>query len=623
MVNLTNLPVEIKEKRINMNNTCSNNLDYGVIGNCRSAALISNNGSIDWLCLPKFDSSTVFAKLLDEKRGGSFEIIPIRKSTISQRYDGNTNILITTFKNRDGVFEIHDFMPRYITDSNQCYSPPDVIRYFKWVSGSPKIKLRYNPRLEYGKYDTRIDIHTKLIKAYTVKGTYDSFYLYSSFDNMQLAGEQPLTIEKDEYVLLSYDQKLLKQSIERSYLKMERTRVYWLNWADRTTVFGKYSKVILRSALVLKLLTYQKTGAVLAAITTSLPETMGAGRNWDYRFCWIRDASMVIKIMTELGHFELAHRYLNFITDIMPDKDEKIQVMYGINGEKKLTEFELSHLAGYCNNKPVRIGNAAYKQKQNDIYGLLLNLIYQHFKLFSVSLAHSEELWTITRNMLRSVARNWHKPDRGIWEMRGNDKHYTFSKVLCWVAVDRAIKISELLQQTHHKKQWTKLRDDMKSDILKNAWSEEKQAFTQAYNNNDLDASLLLMEPFGFLTAEDEKYQKTVLAIQKDLENNGLMYRYKNEDDFGEPSSAFTICSFWLVKSLYRIGRKEEATQKFETLLGYSNHLGLFSEDLDFESKRLLGNFPQAYSHLSLIETAIELGGNEYSKEETLLREIQ
>lgn len=603
-----------------MTKDCSKNLDFGIIGNCRSAALVSNKGSIEWLCLPKFDSSSVFGKLLDKERGGSFEILPLKKSTITQKYEENTNILVTTFKNRDGVFEVHDFMPRYAADQNHFYTPPDVIRYFRWISGSPKIKIRYNPRLEYGKYDTRLDIHDKLVKAYTVKGTYDSLYLYTSFNTMELATEQPLTIDKDHFALISYDQKLLKQTLERAYLKKERTKVYWLNWSNRTTAYGKYSKVIMRSALVLKLLTYQKTGAVLAALTTSIPESLDSGRNWDYRFCWIRDASMVIKIMTELGHTDLAHRYLNFITDILPDKDEKIQIMYGINGEKRLTEKELPHLSGFCNNGPVRVGNAAYQQKQNDIYGLLLNVIYQQFRLFSVSLGRSEELWTITRNMLKAVARNWHRPDRGIWEMRGNDKHYTFSKVLCWVAVDRAIKVSELLQQTHHIRQWSKLRDEIKNDILKNAWSEKKQAFTQAYHHEDLDAAVLLMEPFGFLSADDPRYQSTVLAIQKELEYNGLMFRYKNEDDFGEPTSAFTICSFWLIKSLYKIGRKEEAIQKFETLLSYSNHLGLFSEDLDFETKRLLGNFPQAYSHLALIETAMELSEHKFNREEILLR---
>jgi GH15 family glucan-1,4-alpha-glucosidase len=605
-----------------MKNICERSLEYGIIGNCRSGALVSNKGAIEWLCLPKFDSASMFAKLLDNNKGGSFEIIPEGEATITQKYDGNTNILVTTFKCTDGIFEVHDFMPRYKMDNGQYYTPPDVIRFFKLMDGNPTFRIKYDPRLEYALYDTKINIYQSYVKAYTSKGSYDSMYLYSSMNISNLACQQPITLTKDEFVLLSYNQKLLKQTVERSYIKLIRTKAYWLTWSDRTTRFGKYNDIIARSSLVLKLLSYQKSGAILAALTTSLPETIGEVRNWDYRFCWIRDASMVIKIMTGLDHYNLAHRYLKFITDLLPDKDEKIQIMYGISGEKKLSEFELSHLDGYCGSKPVRIGNAAYKQKQNDIYGILMDVIYQHFKLFSVSLEHSEELWTIIRNMMRSVKRNWQKPDKGIWEMRQNNKHFTFSKVLCWVAVDRAIEIAQLLQQKDHLDDWIKLREKIKSDIFKNAWSEEKQAFTQAYHYEDLDASVLLMESYGFLPAADLRYVSTVLAIQKELEHKGLMYRYKNKDDFGEPSSAFTICSFWLIKSLYMIGRKEEAIEKFDKLLSYSNHLGLFSEDLDFESKKLLGNFPQAYSHLALIETAITLGGGKLSKEEQLLQII-
>ncbi|ASB47770.1 glycoside hydrolase family 15 protein [Alkalitalea saponilacus] len=603
-----------------MKQLCEKDLNYGIIGNCRSGALVSDKGSIDWLCLPKFDSASVFGKILDDKNGGSFEIITETESRIIQTYDGNTNILITRFHCEDGVFEVHDFMPRYKLDNGQYYTPPDLIRFFKHVEGAPKFRIKFNPRLEYGRFDTKIQIYDKYVKAQTTKGNYDSMYLYTSMNNSDVACQQLITLYRDEFILVSYNQKLLKQTMERSYMKLMRTKAYWLTWSNRTTHYGKYNDIIDRSALVLKLLSYQKTGAVLAALTTSLPETIGEVRNWDYRFCWIRDASMVIKIMSDLDHHKLANRYLNFITHLLPEKDEKIQIMYGINGEKKLTEFELDHLEGYCGSKPVRIGNAAYKQKQNDIYGILMDVIYQHFHLFSVTLEHSEELWTITRNMVRSVQRNWHKPDKGIWEMRQNNKHFTFSKVLCWVAIDRAVKIASLLQQNKQVDEWLPLRDKIKADIMENAWSEEKQSFTQAYGHEDLDASVLLMETYGFMSPQDPKYVSTVLAIQKELEHKDLMYRYKNKDDFGEPSSAFTICSFWLIKSLYMIGRKEEAIEKFEKLLSYSNHLGLFSEDLDFETKRLLGNFPQAYSHLALIETAMILGGGQLSREEILLQ---
>lgn len=599
-----------------------NDLNYGIVGNGKSAALISDKGSVDWLCLPKFDSPSVFGGLLDKDKGGHFSIISIAGAEITQRYEFNSNIIITRFECADGIFEIHDFMPRYKADNGSYYLPPDLVRYIKWIEGKPKIKIQFDPRLEYGKFDTHITFNGKYVKAYTTKGSYDSLYLYTSMDKLSVVGQLPVTIEKDEFILVSYNQKLLAQSTSRAYLKLQRTNVYWLNWSERTTRFKKYNEEIKRSAMVLKLLSYHKTGAILAAVTTSLPETIGEVRNWDYRFCWIRDASMVIKVMTMLGHFNVAHQYLKFIIDLLPDKDEKMQIMYGINGEKKLTEYELPHLSGYENSHPVRIGNAAYKQKQNDIYGILVDVIYQLFHLFSTSLEHSEELWTITRNIIKVVEKNWQKPDKGIWEIRHDSKHFTFSKVLCWAAADRGIKIAELLHQKEYIKSWGHLRERIRNDIFRNAWSETKQSFTQTYESEDLDASVLLMESYGFIGGDDPKFKSTVKATQRELEHNGLMYRYINSDDFGQPSSAFTICSFWLIRSLYMIGEKEEAREKFDKLLKYSNHLGLFSEDLDFETKRMLGNFPQAYSHLALIDTAMLLAGGEISSEEIIIGNI-
>ncbi len=597
-------------------------LNYGIVGNCKSAALISRKGSVDWFCLPKFDSPSIFSRLLDQERGGHFSIVSIPGASITQKYEEETNVLVTHFDCADGIFELHDFMPRYKQDNGGYYAPPDLVRYIKWIEGKPKIKIDFDPRLEYAKFDTHCLINHKYVKAYTSKGNYDSLYLYTSMEKVSVTGQVPIAIEKDEFLLLSYNQKLLAQTTKRAYLKLQRTRVYWLDWSERTTRYRKYNKEITRSALVLKLLSFQKSGAILAAITTSLPEAIGEARNWDYRFCWIRDASMVIKIMTLLSHYNVAHRYLNFIIDLLPDKDEKIQIMYGINGEKKLTEYELSHLSGYENSRPVRVGNAAYKQKQNDIYGILMEVILQHFQLYTSSLSHSEELWTIVRNIVKMVKKDWQKPDKGIWEMRHSGKHFTFSKLMCWVAVDRALKVAQLLKQNEYFKPWEKLRREIKRDILTRGWSESKQSFTQAYGYEDMDASVLLMESYGFMDAQDPRFRTTVKATQKELEYNGLMYRYKNKDDFGKPTSAFTICSFWLVRSLYMIGEKEEARRKFDELLRYSNHLGLFSEDLDFESKRLLGNFPQAYSHLALIDTAMLLSQGKVTSEEHLLEQI-
>ncbi len=582
------------------------NLDYGVIGNGKSAALISKDGAAEWLCLPQFDSPSVFASLLDKEKGGSFKVEVDENYTITQHYLPKTNLLVTSFSNGDDTFEIIDFMPRYRVQNghDSIYSPPDFIRYFKLKKGLPKFKIIYNPQLEYGEKRTETSIHKEYIKSKTVQGSYDSLYLYTNIDKKKIVKKQEIELTSDLYFLVSYNQKLLPQTLERAYLKLQRTKVYWLNWAEETHKFSKYNDEVLRSALVLKLLSFDKSGAVLAAATTSLPETLGEVRNWDYRFCWLRDASMVIKIMTQIGHGKIAERFMNFIIDVVPDKDEKIQIMYGINKEKNLKERILSHLSGYENSTPVRIGNAAYKQKQHDIYGILMDVIYQQFKLFDVSLQNSEELWTITRSIIKNVRRNWKKPDRGIWEIRTEQRHFTFSKLLCWVAVDRGIKVARLIKRDEYIKNWSSLRDVISDDIHKNAWNEKIQSFTQAYGSDDLDASTLLMETYGFIEASDPRYISTVKATQQVLSEDGLMYRYKNRDDFGLPSSSFTICTFWMIQALFKIGEKEEAEKTFQRLLTFSNHLGLFSEDIDFKTKRLLGNFPQAYSHLALIETA-------------------
>ncbi|MBN2166665.1 MAG: glycoside hydrolase family 15 protein [Marinilabiliaceae bacterium] len=597
-------------------------LDYGVIGNCKSAALISKTGNIEWFCLPKFDSPSVFAKILDNEIGGSFEINVIGLKTNYQHYEFRTNILITGFICETGQFEIHDFMPRYQTSNTNYYAPPDIIRYIKVISGTCNIIVNFNPKLNYASSSIKYKVTDKYIKAYTVTGDYDSIYMYTDLPKDLIINKKPILIDKDSFLLLSYNQKLLNQDLKRTNLKLQRTKVYWLNWAEKTICFKKYTEEIIRSSLILKLLSYEKTGAILAAVTTSLPETIGEVRNWDYRFCWIRDASMVIKVMAQIGHRHIAHKYLQYIISLLPDKGEKMQIMYGINGEKRLSEKILDHLKGYENSKPVRVGNAAYNQKQNDIFGILMDVIFQHFELYSTSLEFSEDLWTIVRSIVKTVKKNWKKPDRGIWEIRSENRHFTFSKVLCWVAIDRAIKIATILKQTDYIQNWTILKDEIKEDILINGWSEIRQSFVQSYGSEELDSSVLLMETYGFISADDIRFKKTVWAIQEDLEYEGLLFRYRNKDDFGKPQSAFTICSFWLIKSLYKIGQKEEAIEKFNQLLSYSNHLGLFSEDLDFVTKKLLGNFPQAYSHLALIDTAITLSDDQLKNDEQLLASL-
>ncbi len=583
------------------------NLDYGVIGNSRSAALIYKNGSLDWACMPEFDSPSVFAKLLDEEKGGSFEIVVDDDYETSQFYLKKTNILVTKFTKGKDSFDVYDFMPRYRTEDNSYFAPPEIIRYFKVTSGKPKFRIKYDPRLQYAKYNTKTVVHKEYIKSYTVKGTYDSLYLYTNVDFDHVINSTTITLDKNIFFMVSYNQKLIRLDHSRIDLELERTKVYWMNWVNRTVRYKEYQHWIVRSALVLKLLTYQRSGAIIAAITTSLPESIGDERNWDYRFCWIRDASMIIKTMINLGHKNAAHRFMQFVTNLLTYKDERIQIMYGIRGEKKLTEKKLDHLSGYENSRPVRVGNAAYLQKQNDIYGVLVDVIYQHFLQNHNTLDDCESFWTIVRSILKTVKNKWDKPDKSIWEIRSQSKHFTFSKVLSWVAFDRGVKIAGMLGQDAYVKEYAKTREKIHKDIYKNGWNDKEQAFTQSYGSEYMDAANLLMERYGFLDAKDPRYVSTVKKTKEKLLYNDLMYRYRNEDDFGEPSTSFTICTFWMITSLYKIGEKEEARRLFENILKKTNHLGLLSEDMDFKTYRLLGNFPQGYSHLAMIEAAITL----------------
>ena len=581
-----------------------NNLNYGVIGNCRSAALISDKGSIDWCCLPDFDSPSIFAKLIDNEIGGSFSVEVSNDYKISQKYIYGTNVLCTEYRSDPGTFEVIDFMPRYRLPMKDHFAPAEIYRYIKHISGAPTFRVLYQPAFNYAREEVANVIEEKYIKTYSKEKPTDCIYLYTSLNRNDVLNSDEITITAHQFLLLSYNQKLVEIDIKRVYVEFQRTKVYWLDWTNRSKKHEKYSEEIVRSLLVLKIMSYQATGAVLAALTTSLPETIGEVRNWDYRFCWLRDASMSIDTLLRMGHYDSALRFLNYLKGILKSKHDSFQVMYGIRGERELTEIDLPHLSGYENSKPVRIGNAAFYQKQNDVFGYLLNVIQQYYEVFPGTLDEIEDIWEIVRNISFTVSIQWEKPDKSIWEFRNEEKHFVFSKVMSWVSMDRASKIAELLNQPHYAETWRGIANDIKSDVLKNGWNDELQTFTQTYSNTELDASLLLMAEYGFISASDIKYQKTVLAIKNSLFYNGLVYRYINPDDFGRPVSSFTICTFWLIQALFRIGLRDEAKVIFENLLAWGNHLGLYSEDIDFSTKRLLGNFPQAYSHLALINTA-------------------
>lgn len=580
-----------------------NNLNYGVIGNCRTAALISERGSIEWLCFPDFDSPSVFAALLDRTKGGSFGFDVPDGYAVRQSYVPHTNILSTRFASDEGEFEVLDYMPCYRSLEKEHYLPAELYRYIRFVKGRPRFRIRYDPAPNYAQGEVRIRRTAGFIESYSSADNKDRQYLYSSIPLQAVAGREEIRLEKDEFLLLSYNEKVIPIDIEREKIEYCRTLVYWLNWTNRTRQYTCYNEVVERSMLVLKLLSYYN-GAMLAALTTSLPETVGKVRNWDYRFCWLRDASMSIETMFRVGHTGAARRFMKFIQSSFMSRHD-YQIMYGIRGERKLTEVILEHLDGYKGSKPVRIGNDAYHQKQNDSFGYLMDLVWQYYRLMPGTLDEIEDMWEMVKSILATVAEEWRNPDKGIWEIRGEEQHFVSSKVMCWVALDRGARIAAKLGKEEFAARWREEAEAIRRDVMEHGWKSEIQSFSQAYGNLALDSSLLLMEPYGFIAANDPHYRKTVEAVRKALFRKGLMYRYNSEDDFGVPSSAFTMCTFWLIRALFVTGQRNEAKTLFSQVLRYGNHLGLFSEHLDFDTKEQLGNFPQAYSHLAIVNTAL------------------
>jgi GH15 family glucan-1,4-alpha-glucosidase len=582
--------------------------DYGIIGNCRSSALISKYGSIDWCCLPDFDSASIFARLLDDERGGYFSIGAKGDYAITQRYLVNTNILVTKFVSSSAAFEIIDFMPIYHTFGDEYYNAPEIYRLIRVLKGTPLIRVEYHPMLNYAN-PTEGYISKYYVKHVTKGGRYESLYLYTDINKELVLNNEFFELNENCYFCISYHEKLVSMDFSRVHLEYQRTKVYWMNWSNRTIKIPKYEKFIIRSSLLLRLLTYEKSGAIIAAPTTSLPESIGETRNWDYRFTWIRDSSMVIKTFLNIGHERSAAKFQRFILNVNNRKQEDIQIMYGIRWEKDLKETILPQFKGYMDSLPVRIGNAAFSQKQNDIYGVLMDTIYTSMLKFPTTLDTTEELWTFVRGLIVLVSRTWGNPDKSIWEIRGADYHFTYSKVMSWVAIDRGVKIAQRLDRGMYVLEWSKLADTIREDIFKNGWDEELGSFVQAYGTKNLDASNLLMEEVGLIEADDPKYISTVLKIRDELYKNGFMFRYVNEDDFGIPTNSFVLCNFWLVNALYKIGRKNEALDVFENILSCANHVGLLSEHIDVETRELMGNFPQAYSHLGLIQSALLLNG--------------
>jgi GH15 family glucan-1,4-alpha-glucosidase len=594
-------------------------MDHAIVGNCTSSALISPECSIDWLCLPFFDSPSVFGRILDEQKGGYFRIWAEDIIEVKQEYVHHTPILKTRFKTKDGIFEIMDYMPRFLAHDGEVVCPSEIHRNIHLIIGAPRITIEFKPCPNYGLAPGSFSVGPEYLKVNSTEGKYNSFYLYSNLDFNEILQGQPIVLKSSGYLMLSYHEKLTPVVQEKIYLEYERTKSYWMDWAYRVKAPEKYHEIVLRSVITLKLLMFQKTGAFVAAPTTSLPEIAGGTRNWDYRFCWVRDASMIIDLFARIGHIIASENFIKFILSRMLLKNENISVMYGINGERDIEEHILGHLKGHENSSPVRIGNAAYKQQQNDVYGELIEAIYSFYIINANNrMNFDEELWTVVRSLANRAIEVWKEPDCGIWERRGPMQHFVHSKMMNWVALDRAVKISKFVGKERHVKHYLEVADEIKADVLKNGWDPQLNSFVMSYGSKDLDASNLLMLHYRFLDVKNPMIIGTVEAAHQKLLREGFVMRYTAEDEFGVPQNAFIVCTFWLIDALYLIGREKEAREMYDRLIGYANKFGLLSEGIEPASGKLRGNFPQGYSHLALVQTALLLETNYQWNDENL-----
>jgi GH15 family glucan-1,4-alpha-glucosidase len=596
--------------------------DYGIIGNMHTAALVGLDGSIDWYCLPRFDSPSVFAAMLDDKKGGFFRIAPVGdRITHKQLYWPGTNVLITRFLSTDGVGEITDYMPVGECAKEDGYHR--LIRRINVVRGTMKFRIEFQPAFNYARdeHETKIgpegaafhspDLSLGLTSSVPLKqegsGVVAEVTLHEGettrFVLQQIPAGEQCSFSLSEAEALEF----FKDTVD-----------YWTRWLSHGTYTGRWREMVQRSALALKLLTYEPTGAIVAAPTCSLPEGIGSERNWDYRYTWIRDAAFTVYGLLRIGFTEEAARFMDWIEarchELEPDGH--LQIMYGVDGRHTLTEETLHHLDGYRGSRPVRVGNGAYGQLQLDIYGELMDAVYLSNKYRSPI---SYDLWHELRRIINWVCDNWQRKDEGIWEVRGAPQHFVYSKLMTWVAVDRALRLADKRSFPADRERWSKVRDQMYEEIMAKGWNAKRQTFVQHYGSESLDAANLTMPLIFFLSPTDSRMLKTLDATCRPPHNGGLVsnslvYRYNVEhtdDGLEGEEGTFNICTFWLVEALTRAGRTDRkrlvtARLMYERMLGYANHLGLYAEETGPRGEAL-GNFPQAFTHLALISAAYNL----------------
>jgi GH15 family glucan-1,4-alpha-glucosidase len=590
--------------------------DHGIIGDMHTVALVGIDGTIDWYCFPHFDSPSVFGSLLDDKKGGYFRIAPADQGFVSkQLYLPETNILVTRYLSPQGVAELTDFMPIGGPEGSDGFH--DLVRNVRVVRGTVKLRMECIPAFNYARdsHQTEILSNGAIFRSPRLSLSLASGVPVTGFQNGVAAEFTLNELQSVTFYLRDAKQQQQPKQLTEDEFKdlLYRTRDYWQRWAATCTYNGRWREMITRSALILKLMTFKPTGAIIAAPTTSLPEWIGGHRNWDYRFNWIRDAAFTLYALLRLGFKDSAAQFMNWIQSRCQELDPQgsLQTLYRIDGGHETPEEILDHLEGYKGSSPVRIGNAAYQQLQLDVYGELMDSVYLYNK-YVVPI--SFDLWKDLRRLVNWVCDNWNQPDAGIWEVRGGPQNFTYSKLMCWVAIDRGLRLADKRSFPAEREKWYRTRDQIYEQVMQYGWNREKQTFVQYFGSNLLDASLLIMPLVFFVSPEDPRMLKTLEAIQKPVSRGGLLsdtlvYRYnwsETEDGLNIEEGSFNMCTFWLVEALTRAGYEAEARLIFEKMLGYANHLGLFAEQTG-PTGEALGNFPQALTHLALISSGYNL----------------
>jgi len=577
--------------------------DYALLGDCETAALVNKDGSIDWLCWPSFSSEALFCALLGTKENGYWSICPAGSAfTSTRRYRDHTLILETTFESDEGAVKLIDFMP-----IRERYS--DVVRIVEGLRGNLSLGMELVLRFDYGRtvpWVTAIEDGVRAVAGPNLVMFHGSVPVHG--EDLKTVAEFSVQAGERIWFTLTYGTSYEPEPEPIDAAQAERdTENFWIPWTRQLTYQGQYREIVERSLITLKAMTYRPTGGLVAAMTTSLPERIGGIRNWDYRYCWLRDTTLCLLALANAGYCDEATAWQDWLLRALAGSPDQVQIMYGLRGERQLGEWEADWLSGYENSKPVRVGNAASNQVQLDIYGEMLDCFFHAQRSLA---AHGEDEFRVLALLLDHLEKIWREPDEGIWETRGDPQQFTYSKMMAWVAFDRAVKIAKSLNYKAPLTRWESVRDTIHEEVCRNAYNEEKKCFVQSYGSDQLDASLLLMPLVEFLPGDDPRIRATIEAVERELMVDGFVRRYdtsKADDGLPSGEGAFLACNFWMVSSLKAIGRADDARILFERLLSLCNGLGLLSEEYDPKSKRFLGNFPQAFSHIALVNAAFDL----------------